>query len=709
MSKRKIALIILCISLSAIIILTSILYTLALASPTFKQTNGFHISEDSAATFSDNVKIAFKDDNIKHNFKEVTLESDGIYTISYSKKLPDFFLNSNVGELFCVYPDNKSKESFFNMGFCGKIVGISAEDNTVTFQIPQIYEIFNSLKVSASDTALQQVSFYPTDIVDSVSSAPLMLNIGNNGAADKTFSIGNTDIDFKYKKNDTDALNSDYQILCKELKIKLKHKADEEFNIRGDITLNYPSLKFLLDYDYNEQKNEVNINDYEFDFVTKEKLNLTFEGKKDIEPLKHSKDLIEKISPVDIVDVTESEKGKYVLGTYLIGYNIKLPDIIPTESLNNTENDVGYLSFGITIQLAVTANGELSAECKYKQSALFEIFADSQHRPNYLLKGYDYPHPIINTAQPDNSREQETPSVSTSYSGKLSFNAGISVDIGFCILGMIPIKLSNGIEIEMLADFDSDESNKEVVIADNSYIESRDIDLFSVNAYSDLKLHMGLKIKGLGKGAEGAVSSDIQIFRKNLFQIPKPIKFDISQCRFGGVQLGDTYDDSQLASAIADYAVKCNDYNIFSYSKDAAINTALSEILSEFGVSTEEFLEDFELSYPECKIDFYSSGAVFVRDINNTVVSIILFKDDFRNDYGLHTELERNEIQALYSVPNESCSIKINIGILLEALLGTEVSNTDLQAIKYTSDDNLAEMEIILMSDKSKLIIIELL
>lgn len=676
----------------------------SLTKPSSANIDTVGISDDSTAVFKDDVKIALPSNNVKHHFKEVTLNESGEYTLYYSRKLPDFFSSLAVGDVFCVYPNEKAKESYFFKGFCGKVTKKSDEKATISFTVPQVHEIFNKLKIDTSSAEPESITFHPDSSIDAYSSVPLsgLLSVSN----DFVLSLGNTDVDFSYKKNDLTPLQDDYQILCKQLKIKLNHKIDDEFSLNGSITLDYPSLKFLLDYEYDEQSEEILINDYAFDFVTKEKINLSFKGKKKLTPLEHKKDLLDIISPVDIVDVTESESGKYVLGTYIIGYNVKVPDLLPV-SLNNTENDVGYLSLGIALQLAVTAKGEITLSLDYKQSGLIGVKSGANQKTEYLIKGYDYPHPIIDSTAPTGSREQETPKITSTYKGELSFDTGVSVDVGICILGMIPMKVANGIEMEIGTELNSENLNKEVTVIKNSYIENRDDVRFVINAYSDLKFHLGVKPKIGGKSAALSTDSVIQLYRKNLIQIPNPIKFDISQCRIGGVQLGEVYTDDRLAASICDFATECNDYNFLLYAKDSAINTALDGAISTLGVQADEFLEDIKIDYPNAKLDCYSSGALFIRNSDNVVIGIVLFGDNFRNDVGLHEGLRLEEIEAIYSVPSKKYAAKIEVGILLELFSDRSIDNVDLQATVYNGTDGLCRMEIYAASDTSQIIILK--
>ena len=98
-------------------------------------------------------------------------------------------------------------------------------------------------------------------------------------------------------------------------------------------------------------------------------------------------------------------------------------------------------------------------------------------------------------------------------------------------------------------------------------------------------------------------------------------------------------------TASADSATDLSCLRHISYAKDTAVNPALTKVLSGLGVQAEAFLEDLELDYPDGQIDCYSSGALFVRDQQNTVVAIVLFGDAFRNEIGLRQGFTPDEIE----------------------------------------------------------------
>lgn len=695
LSTKQIVLIILSVCLCAAAVVTAICLTV---EKPFERKNGMTVTEDSCAVFSDDVKIAFADSNVQKNFKDVYIDESGIYTLKYKKELPEFFKGLKKGEVFCVYPDAESDKSYFNMGFCGKLTEDPGQ-NEVVFEIPQIYEVFKKLKLESGGTNFQSAAFYPEEGVELQSLS--VVQPGSSEKVERTVNLAGTNVTFTSKENDKVPIKEDYQILCKQLKVKIKQKIDSNFNISGSVTLDYPSIKFLLDYDYDEATEELDVNDYSFDFVTKEKVDLKIKGSKSVEP-EGEKDTIDKITPVNIIDVTESEDDKCVLGTYLIGYNIKLPD----ENLNNKANDVSYLSMGIAVQLAVTAKGEITIESASAQSGFLSVHADKSGEVEYTVKGYEYPHPVIDSAEPDGSREQEIPFVTSSCAGSMDFKAGVSVDVGICVLGMIPMKLCNGIETEMKADFNSNQTD-EIKIVEKSYITNHDIDYLKIDLYSDLKLHLGVNAKKMNNFVNSEVGAVIQVFRKNLIQLPNPLKFDLSQCRFAGIQLGETYSDEKMKQALSEYAFDCDGYNYADYTTDIAVAKMVSEVLSTFDVSVDEILEEFDLEIPDCKITYYSSGAIFVRDESDKVRAIILLKNKIRNDAGLRVGLGLSGIEQIYSAPSSKVSADYSFGPLLCDILDLKRDYVSLQTSTYKSKSDNVKMEILSESETAKVIILQ--
>lgn len=707
LQKHKTVLVILSIFLCVLLIIISVISVIFAGNSDGAVIAAAPLSENSEAVFQNTVHVALPSDRIDKHLKKVVMNEQGEYMLCYSSELPDFFRQCKENDVFCAYPNEKSKNVYFKKGFCGKVIEKSEEAHTVTFVLPQISEVFQKLKFSTANTGTSGAAFYPTEAVESYTVLPLQANT-LSATNDAGFSLGNTDVDFKYQQNNRASIDPEYQILCKQLKIKLKHKLEDGFEMNGSITLDYPSVKMMLDYECNNETGETVINDYVFDFLTKEKMDFVFKGKKEA-AFPSPKQKIGDYIPVDIVDVTENESGKRVLGTYVIGYNVKLPDIMPV-SPNNTTNDVGYLSLGIALQLAVTAKGEIEISCSYKQAGTLCVYSSAKGETGGTVKGYDYPHPVLESTAADGSRAQEVPAVTSTYKGSVSLNAGVSVDVGICILGMIPIKLTNGIEANLDTGFEYGENKTSLekeTLVENSYVVKQDDVTFSVDVYSDLKMYLGAKLKPVGKGGTVSLGAEIQIFRKSLLRIPAATDFTVEQCRIGGVQLGAVYSDGQLAETIAEYAKSCKDYSLLAYTKDAAINTALDKAVSELGMDTEEFLEELQLDYPSGKLDCYASGALFIRDSKDKVVAIVLFGDDFRNDIGLHSGMKLKDIEQMYSVPDKRYTMELEIGALAELFIGKEINNVDLQAQIYNDKEDLCCMEVYAASDTSQILILK--
>lgn len=703
--RRRIFSIVLCLFL----IINIALFTACggtVTNSAFQPATGITLSEDNAVAFRDHVHIAPEPAAIQKGFKKVYINSRSQYTLEYARKLPDFFASLKAGDIFCIYPDSNAEKSFFHTGFCGKIIRSNSQTPpySVAFEIPKTVEVFKQLRISTETDEPKLLSFQPST---GLQASAGLLTMGDSGPAfDLTIPLKDASLDFQYFENDRTALIDDFQILCRQLKIHIQSDFDSKFNLNGDIVLDYPSLKLLLDYSYDETRDEVYINDFEFDFITRETIDLTFSGTQKLSPFSKSSDLPEKISPINIVDVTESEDGKCVLDTLLIGYEVQLPKLI---SPQNKDNGLSYLSLGIAVQLAVTAAGELTMECQYNQAALLSIHADPTDCESEL-KGYDYPHPVIENMEPDGSWEQETPRVSSSYRGELSFDAGLSVDVGLCIFGMIPMKLSNGIEASYQASFDntqeSNEDKKQII--ENAYIIDQSLESCKIDVYSTLKFHIGASIKGIEKLSHLALGAEFPLWRKTLYQIPEPRDFTLSECCFGGIQLGQQYSDEELQNAMKTYQSVYDEYSYIDYSKDQLINRLLQEALASFGDIGQAVLEEFSVESKPYKLDCYPSGAIYLRDKTDRVTTIILTGDKIRNTSGFHVGLNNRDISGIYANPDQQYNVQIDLGILVKALLNIEVDNFDLQGLLYVSQNDDVHMEIISESEESKIAIISL-
>lgn len=317
-----------------------------------------------------------------------------------------FFNDINIGETFCVYPDDTASESFFALGFCGKVTNINNDENSVSFTIPELTDVFSEIYLNTNTGNTENVvstAFYPnknvTDIqylqpsnkIQTLMCAPV--NSIALATSPQKLSVGiDENIGYKFTEPKTKSLHEDYTLICEKLKLKFDCEIsdDDGFSIgaSGNVTLEETAVKMLLDYHYDEVTDTVDINDYSLGFITKQKVNLSLSAKQTIGLDDLNVDLSESIQIIGIEDVTASEKGKIVLGTYLIGWQAALP------ILQNDTNKVSYLSLGIAVQLALTGSGELSLEYSIYESGFAQIEVNANGNKTHLIKGYDYPNPV---------------------------------------------------------------------------------------------------------------------------------------------------------------------------------------------------------------------------------------------------------------------------------------------------------------------------
>lgn len=686
--KNKKFVVALCIFLSVAIVGSMVAIGFALYEPKTKGLTGMDISDDTEFVFGDDVNV-IDAKSAEKNFKEAYINGKGEYVLNYSRKIPAFFTELQENDVFCVAPNDDSKKSYFQSGFCGKIISIDEEENTVVFKIPTVEEVFKTFKLSTEENNIESISFIPAEgtTVESqefVTPAVRPLNTSDG------FSFDADIFDATYKKNKLTPLMDGYTILAEELKLGFDLQVGEHCDFSGNVTFEYPSVKYLLEVNTDEEGNTT-VEDFNFDFKSKEKLELTVVGKGEL-GLEHDESVIEEAMGVvgEIVDTTKNESGKYVLGTYLLGYQVPVPS-----PFKNSANQVSPLSVGVAIQLAITANGEVSYECEYSQMGYIEISANADGEAFSTIKGYDYPNPVVESAEHTGSFTEENPSVTVTGKGKMDLKAGTSVDIGICILGMIPLKVTTGVEAKYVSIHTTEE---EITVVENSYVKTRDLEYFSVDVYSDLLLHFGVKTTLAQDIDHFKIGAKVQLFRKTLYRIPEAIDFTIDECMFAGVKLGDVYSDEQLEQTIKDYNMASSDYSALDKIKDDAINGVYNGMLESYNITIEQLLADLEADFPDEKIDIYISGLIVIRDGENRVVSMILMGSDFSNMSGFKMGMEADEIIALYGNPKDRLMVEYDVSLLLSLFTDVKQEEVEIELMTYNTTDNLAGMEVLLAS-----------
>ncbi len=657
---------------------------------------------------------------IQKNFDDVEKEGKR-YILKYKKEVPQIFSSMKQNDIFCVYPDKKAGQSFFQMGFCGKYISSYEKNNVfyVEFSIPSIKEVFSDIYLSTEEGEKGTISssfFFPSDNV-AVEMQPdnrkLKYATGKPAllfatAIQDAVLIGDTEVGFTYQKASQKSIAKDYILLCDKLKLNIKNKAKSDLcdiALQGSVTLDQPAVKMVLDYHYDKKKDQIKVNDYSIGLMTKHKIDLSIKGEKEIGLDDFNADLSDIVQIIDIEDTTKSEKGKIVLGTYLIGMEAALP------ILNSDVNQVNYLSLGIAIQLTLTAKGTLSLEYCVDTSGFLQIETDAEGKCSHIAREYDYPHPAVDINQPTEQQQQSKPEIVSKAKGEASLDVGCGLDIGICILGMIPMKLStNAVEMEMTRSFQesSEKEAKAQEIYREQYLLDDNVDSMIISNNSSIKMNLGAKVKlGPLKYQMGKAGGSVLLYKEVLFQYPNPIGFSHSQCGFGGVYAGEKYSDDELKNAYRQYADAMGIHTIINGAKDTLVNTAVNGVLSGVCKDLYEISQYISKQNENYKLDYFSPGILYVRDENNVVIGEFITADKISNIAGFHPGISYKKTEEVYSTPKESYRAEIKIGWIIRKLFGlNQVEDMDVTYNSYQSSDSAEQMELLYQGDELKLIII---
>lgn len=648
---------------------------------------------DSGVELKNNVRVPENPSDMEKDYEEVIINEDRSYCVCYSKRLPDFYNGLKAGEIFCVPPDESSKTDLFKSGFCGKLVSVETEGKNyfVTFTVPTVSEVIKNLKLNTETGSASSVSFIPADGVSVGGAHSLSMTALN------TYDLGDISDSmkgnfFSYEENDKQSLLPGYQIIAKTIKLGLSHKLDEHITVSGDITLKYPSVKMNLDYETNEKNGELVVKQCDFDFISKEDFNMKFSAKAS-KSLFKVKDTSPISKVVNVIDVSEADKDKYVLGTFLIGYSLPYTGGV----LGNAYNKLNYLSIGIAIQLTVTAKGEISMSVNYEQSGFVQTGCSTDGKSHYVVKGPDYPHPVIDPTPPDGSETQEKIRATSYYKGEVKLSAGASIDVGPCLLGMVPLKLTTGI----LGTYQMPFTNKEIKIMENSYIKDRNVQYVKADFYSKLRFNLGLNV---AKAKIFNASATTDVFNYNILQLPEPIEFTTKECNFCGIQLGQSYTDDEIKDAMRKYVDESRDYNLVDYSKDMTVGETISDTLNAFGLDGTDAFESLGIEVDVSRVVYCPSGILFLRNSENTVVGIITKDKKICNKAGLNAAMSADDIMKIYSNPAEHYAEKLEIGEVLGVIFGKKLDDISAEKLYYKSKKDTAEMIIMSANDLNVLI-----
>ena len=652
---------------------------------------------DNSITFKKNVAVLADSAEVQRGFVSMT-KHGAVYTLSYDE-MPEFFNGLKKGKTFCVYPDNRANLSYFANGFAGTMKA-KRENNglyEIDFTIPHISEVFSDICLKTKgDNAVKSVSFTPDDnfyIDESEEMRSMNVSEKIANVLEKSIEFGDNEYTFDYKKPDKASLMDEYIVLGKKLSLNVKNSSlstdSEDFDITGGITLDYPAVRFSLDC--STRNGTFVVNDCSLGLIAKQKIDISLKVSKEVglDELFYKSD---DDNIIDIEDVTESEKGKIVLGTYLVGMEVPLP------ILKNEINKLNFLSYGIAFQLSITAKGSLSLEYKLSESGFLQTEVDSKGNRISKVRGYDYPNPVIDATPPTEEDEKSKPTVSADVAGELKADLAIGADVGLCVLGMLPMKISNNLaEVEITRQFDHELFNNDLVnvVRENNLFDD-EVDSIILSSNSFFKTNLGAKVN-LGSLKFGtSLNSGYQIFSKVHYQYPKPVDFNSRQCSFGGVQLGKAYTDQELKDAYFNYQKNKGQHSIISEAKEEFVGSMINGAIAGFkgqiinAVSlTGGKLDDYD-------IDFFTTGVIYIRDMDNVVVAEIVTGEDVSNVSGIHIGFTTEKIEQIYSKPDSSASVDFNIDFIVSLLLGIDdFENTSIKAYTYKSNDSNAKMDLL--------------
>lgn len=693
-------------------------------SKTNYKVSNFPVNADNYVNFRKDVHIADDSAELQKNYDTVRVDHE-VYTIVYENEIPEFFKNLKLGDIFCAYPDSSAAESFFALGFCGRLTTVSEDKDgcLISFTLPKLTDVFSDIYINTNLRGnLSEISmaFYPSENITEVR-YPQAQNVPSNymcaaigqtahTALWQSSTIGlNASVGYQFKESETASLLEDYVLVCEELDLKFDCDVEGNdggsFDIEGDVCLEEIAVKMLLDYHYDEGADTVEINDYSLGFMAKQKVALSLSAEQTIGLDDIGADLSDVVQIISIEDVTESEKGKIVLGTYLIGWEAALP------ILQNDTNKVSYLSLGIAVQLSLTGKGELSLEYSIEESGFVQIEVNGNGENTYFMKGYDYPNPVKESREPTEEEAASVPCVTSEVRGEVSFDLAIGADIGVCILGMIPIKLSNNLlELEMTTSFIGDQQTDEIKkVINHNYLVDDSIDSVMISSGSQLKMHLGAKINGgFFEHTIAEMGGAIQLFKKVWYQYPSSIGFSHSQCGFGGIFVGETYSDQELAEAFKAYMKDTDQDGIVAYIKDSLFGSLVNAAFNDWGFDLLDIAAYLGKDVEHYKFNYYTSGIIYVRDESDRVVAAFVIGEDVANMAGVHNGLSERKIEQIYSSPGLSAEADINVGWLARKLFGLDwIKNVNFSVSTYDSCDSAEQMVLLFCDDALKMIIIK--
>lgn len=717
MKSHKSLITVLCIVLAGLLVIEGVIVLILTLSGA--GSKGFVTAEgdaytDSVLVMRDNIKVTEAPKEVQKRYSRLE-STDGVYTLVYRKELPEFFDSLSEGDIFCVTADAKADESFFAQGFSGRFVSknIGDKEASVSFTVPDITELFSDLNISLSDpeTTVDSLSFIPKgdeDLSDGLfadegeekSRRPATMSVAPALSAIK---LKELDSDYDIKKGNKTSLLPDYTYLCEELEFSSKigiTVGNFDLSVDADVLLEDLAVKSEIAYHTDTQTGQVVVDSYDMGVIATHDMTLGMEASVSA----GIDDIGSSFSIIDFKDATSAEDGKVVLGTFLIGLSAPF--------LMNDTNKVSYLSLGIALQLCLTATGEISVECTYKQSGYTRIEADSEGNIIGEIKGPDYPNPVVSSEMPTEEQMTSVPEISCSAAGEINLHAGLGIDAGLCILGTVPIKIANNIvdlqyargisgEIGTTNDNFDDETD----IFKNFYILDDSTELFKVGITSFIRMNIGfesdLDILNLTTFDFGM---NYQLLNAVFYQYPDPVGFSHAECNFGGIQLGEIYTEDEMKEAFKDFQKDTDQYSFFGSMKDNFVDSAAQGLIEGLDVDIAELATNLGANFEGYDFTIFSAGAIYFTDPSGKVIGAIISGDKIKNRSGFRCGCKTTKAEMLYSVPAQQASIHLDLGEYFEELL--KIEEQDLTCYRYDSSDSSDKMALLFSDGDLEIIVV---
>ncbi len=683
-------------------------------------------------TFRDNIVIISDTQQVQEGFEEVIIEGDE-YTLNYGSILPQELSSLSQGEIFCVPSIMDADVNCFAMGFCGEV--ISSTSDSITFKVPSMEEVFSDFSFHLQGDIAESAEFVPAAGVRVVENRPITkssftplaatmpnVSLAKETSYDTELEIGDYTIkpEFSYIGPSQQSVLPDYSMFCDSLKLKLEVEEDKDGSpIKNSIsgTVEMEDLATKANIEMHEDENgDMQLEEFDVGFMANVKTEIEYSGTigTDFQKLATEHNFLRKKSEnnnvINIKDVTENEKGKLVLGSYVLGYNVAIP------GLENQVNQISYLSAGLIFQVFVTASGEIEGKFSIEHSGFYSAEYDSMTGYSGQSKAYDYYSPALYTGEYSQAQQDSKPSCKVSFEGEVYFNAATGVDFGICILGFVPAKFAwNMIESDIKLDGSLETGDIDFSGSDN-FVVLKGSQFFTAKSNIALKLHIGAEIDTKifdtdVKAPVAAFGFEKVLYDKVHYQYPNPIDFDYSQCGFGNIFVGETYTSTEMDAIFKQFEKDQGIDSLLSDFKDGVGNAVMQTLENELGLVLSQLDIDLEEeSYGSVK--YYSSGAMYFLDESNKVVMEVITGDGVCNAAGLAVGIEPHDAEIIYSVPDDSTTIKLDIDESVRLILkesGLDLSGLvdgDITIYEYVAKDTEDEMMLLFADGTLKAIIL---